>query len=82
VLNYTGDYLGTFSATPQRNIYRAERTIVNFGLGYQWKPAVSFFLDLTNAFNEPQRTYIGYESRVQRVIYTGQAVVFGVNGRF
>ena len=81
-LNYTGNYLATFSATPQRNIYRAERTIVNFGLGYQWKPAVSFFLDLANAFNEPQQAYIGYESRQQRVINTGQAVTFGVNGRF
>ena len=81
-LNYTGNYLGTFSATPQRNIYRTERTIVNFGLGYRWKPAVSLFLDLTNAFNEPQKTYIGYENRTQRVIYTGQAVTFGLNGRF
>ncbi len=81
-LNYTGHYLGTFSATPQRNIYRAERTMVNFGAGYQWTPAVSFFLDLTNAFNEPQRTYLGYENRTQRVIRTGQAVTFGVNGRF
>ncbi len=81
-LNYTGNYLNTFSATPQRNIYRHERTIVNFGVGYQWKPAISFFLDLTNAFNEPQKTYIGYENRMQRVIHTGQAVVFGINGRF
>ena len=81
-LNYTGNYLATFSATPQRNIYRAERTIVNFGLGYQWKPAVSFFLDLANAFNEPQQAYIGYENRQQRVINAGQAVTFGVNGRF
>ena len=82
VLNYTGNYLNTFSVTQHRNIYRAERTIVNFGVGYQWKPAVSFFLDLTNAFNEPQETYIGFENRRQRVIHTGQAVVFGINGRF
>ena len=81
-LNYTGNYLATFSATPQRNIYRAERTIVNFGFGYQWKPAVSLFLDLANAFNEPQQAYIGYENRQQRIIRTGQAVTFGVNGRF
>ncbi len=38
--------------------------------------------DGTNIFNEPQKTYIGYEHRPQRLIYTGQAVVFGVNGRF
>ncbi len=82
VLNYTGNYLNTFSATPQRNIYRSERTIVNLSAGYQWNPSVSFFLDVTNIFNEPQKTYIGYENRTQRVIYTGQAVVFGINGRF
>jgi iron complex outermembrane receptor protein len=81
-LNYTGNYLNTFNVAQHRNIYRHERTIVNFGAGYQWKPAVSFFLDLTNAFNEPQKTYIGYENRTQRVIHTGQAVVFGINGRF
>lgn len=81
-LNYTGNYLNTFNVVQQRNIYRAERTIVNVGAGYQWKPAVSFFLDVTNIFNEPQKTYIGYEHRQQRLIHTGQAVVFGVNGRF
>lgn len=80
--NYTGNYLNTFSTTPQRNIYRAERELVNAGMSYQWKPSVSFFLDVTNIFNEPQRTYIGYESRLQRIIYAGQAITFGVNGRF
>lgn len=80
--NYTGNYLNTFSATPQRNIYRAERELVNAGVSYQWRPDVSFFLDVSNVFNEPQRTYIGYEDRLQRIIYVGQAVTFGINGRF
>jgi len=82
LLNYTGDYLATFSATPQRNIYRFERTIVNTGLSYQWKPSLSFFLDVSNITNEPQKTYIGFKDRPQRTIYTGQAVTFGINGRF
>lgn len=82
LLNYTGNYLNTFNATPQRNIYREERTIVNFGASYQWKPSLSFFVDVTNAFNEPQKTYIGYEDRPQRIIHTGQALVFGISGRF
>jgi iron complex outermembrane receptor protein len=82
LLNYTGDYLATFSATPQCNIYRRERTIVNTGVTYQWTPAVSLFLDVSNISNEPQKTYIGYQNRQQRVIYTGQAITFGVNGRF
>ena len=80
--NYTGNYLNTFSTTPQRNIYRAERELVNAGVSYSWRPNVSFFLDVTNLFNEPQRTYIGYEDRLQRIIHVGQAVTFGINGRF
>lgn len=82
LLNYTGDYLATFSATPQRNIYRRERTIVNTGVSYQWTPTVSLFLDVANISNEPQKTYIGFKNRQQRVIYTGQAITFGVSGRF
>jgi TonB-dependent receptor len=82
LLNYTGEYLATFSATPQRNIYREERTIVNTGISYEWRPSLSFFCDVSNIFNEPQRTYIGLPSRPQRVIYTGQALTFGISGRF
>jgi TonB-dependent receptor len=80
--NFTGDYLNTFSATPQRNIYRAERKLVNAGVAFQWRPSVSFFLDVTNVFNEPQSTYLWVKDRPQRVIYAGQAVTFGLNGRF
>lgn len=80
--NYTGDYLNNDATTPQRRIYRKERTIVNFGAYYDLRPEVRFFCDLTNAFNEPQALYIGNESRTQRLIYTGQAITFGISGRF
>lgn len=80
--NYTGNYLNTFNATPQRNLYRAERELVNTGVSYQWRPSVSFFLDVANVFNEPQRLYIGYQDRTQRIIRAGTSLTFGVTGRF
>jgi len=82
LFNYTGDYLNTFSATPQRNIYRAERKLVNAGVAYEWRPSLSFFIDVTNIFNEPQQTYLWTKDRPQRIIYAGQSVTFGINGRF
>jgi iron complex outermembrane receptor protein len=80
--NYTGDYLATPNATLHRNLYRQARTIVNTGVTYQWSPAVSLFCDVSNVFNEPQITYLYLESRPQRIIYAGQALTFGLNGRF
>jgi TonB-dependent receptor len=82
LVNYTGDYLATFNAAPQRNVYREERIIVNTGVSYQWKPSVSLFCDVSNLFNEPQITYLYLEERPQRIIHAGQALTFGVSGRF
>jgi iron complex outermembrane receptor protein len=82
LLNYTGDHLATDSTTPHRRIYRQARTIVNFGGYYDLRPEVRLFCDLSNAFNKPQATYIGFEHRPQRTIYTGQTLTFGVSGRF
>jgi hypothetical protein len=55
---------------------------VNTGVSYQWRPSVSFFLDVANVFNEPQRLYIGYQDRTQRIIHAGTSLTFGVSGRF
>ncbi|MDO8542290.1 MAG: TonB-dependent receptor [Opitutaceae bacterium] len=82
LVNYTGNYLATFNAAPQRNVFRKERTIVNTGLSYQWKPSVTFFCDVSNLFNEPQMTYLHLESRPQRIIHAGQSFTFGISGRF
>jgi iron complex outermembrane recepter protein len=82
LFNYTGNYLATFNDAVQRRIFREERKIVNAGVSYRWRPSLSFFCDFSNLFNEPQRTYIGYESRPQRIIHAGQTMTFGINGRF
>ena len=82
LFNYTGDYLATYAAALQRRVYRAERKIVNVGVSYRWKPTVSLFCDVSNVFNERQMTYYWLESRPQRIIHAGQAMTFGINGRF
>lgn len=82
LVNYTGNYLATFNAALQRNVYRKARTIVNTGVSYEWKPAISFFCDVSNVFNEPQVTYLWLEERPQRIIHAGQALTFGISGRF
>ena len=80
--NYTGDYLLTPNASVFKNIYRKDRTIVNAGVAYAWKPAVTFFCDVSNVFNEPQINYMYVESRPQRIIFNGPTLTFGVSGRF
>ena len=51
LVNYTGDYLQTYSATAAwRNLYRFKRTIVNLGLSYQIRPALSLTCDVSRAF--------------------------------
>lgn len=46
---------------------------------------MNFFVDLANVFNEPQ-TYSrgpqGYEDRLERSMYNGTAISFGVSGTF
>lgn len=82
LLNYTGDYLSSDATAQHRRVYRDARTIVNFGAYFDLRPELRLFCDLTNAFNEPQFSYIGFKNRPQRVIYTGQTLSFGISGRF
>lgn len=82
LVSYTSGYLGTDAAQLQRRIFRDARTVVNAGLSYELRPALNFFCDVTNLFNEPQRTYRGFETRLERIIYNGPALSLGVTGRF
>jgi TonB-dependent receptor len=82
-INYVGHYLDGFNAAnPALNIYRGTRTIVNVGVAYQVRPAVSLSIDVANIFNESQSFYRGYFTRLQSRIIPGSAVTFGVSGRF
>ena len=83
LVNYTGDYLQTYSSTATwRNLYRFKRTLVNLGLSYQIRPAVSLTCDIANLFNEPQALYLGSKDRMQSTIINGITITGGLSGRF
>ena len=82
-VNYTGNYITAYNATsPARNNYLRSRTITNVGIAYQFRPALSFTIDVTNLFDEPQVFYRGYRDRMQSTLITGTTITFGVAGRF
>ncbi len=81
--NFTGEYITSFNAaSPGLRLYRESMKTVNVGVGYQYKPTVSFSLDVANLFNEPQVFYRGFKGRTQRTIVNFVTVTAGVNGRF
>ena len=51
-------------------------------LGYQWRPAVSFSLDVNNLTNAPQSAYLGIRDRMEFTLFGGTTITAGVNGRF
>lgn len=81
-VNYTGNYLITYSADRSRLIYGAPRTTTNAGLSYEFSPGVTVFCDLQNLFNPPSYNYRLYRERPQRVYSYYSAISMGVKGRF
>jgi TonB-dependent receptor len=83
VANRTGEYISSFTAnSPGRNLYVRPRMIVNAGLAYQYKPWLSFTLDVANIFNEPQEWYRGIPDQMAEFRIPGTTITFGVSGRF
>ncbi|WP_414661749.1 TonB-dependent receptor [Horticoccus sp. 23ND18S-11] len=83
VANRTGEYINAFTATGSgRNQYTVARTIVNVGVAYQYRPWLSFSMDVGNIFNEPQVFYRGIADQISEVRIPGTSVTFGVSGRF
>lgn len=81
--NFTGEHITAFNATnPELSQYRFSMKTVNLGLSYAYRPWMNFSVDLANAFNEPQRFYIGYKDRVRRTIVNFVPVTISMNGRF
>ncbi len=80
--NYFGPALWTYNASAGRLQYRDSRNTVNLGFSYRHSRGMNFFVDFTNLFNEPQTYYGTYASRLERAIYNGTAVSFGVSGSF
>ena len=83
IINYTGESITEFTdGSPARNRYLASRTVVNAGLGWQYRPSVSFSIDVNNLTNAPQSAYRGVSDRMQFKLFGGTTITAGVNGRF
>ncbi|HEY1108203.1 MAG TPA: TonB-dependent receptor, partial [Opitutaceae bacterium] len=81
--NRVGDYISAFTeASPGRNQYVRSRTVVNAGLAYQWRPSVSFAVDVQNIFNAPQQFYRGIPDQMSEYRIPGTTITFSVSGRF
>ncbi len=81
--NFTGEHITSYSATsPALNLWRTDRNTVNWGMAYQYRPTLSFTVDVANVFNEPQVLYAGFGNRIQDIINNFVTVTVGVSGRF
>ncbi len=81
--NHVGSYITSYNATsPGYSAYRFAYRTVNLGVTWQLRPAVQLTADVSNLFNEPQRTYRGFSDRMSGTIINGTSLSFGVNGRF
>jgi TonB-dependent receptor len=83
IVNYTGESITDFTeGSPARSRYLFSRTVINAGLGWQWRPAVNFSLDVNNLTNAPQAAYRGVRDQLQFKLFGGTTITAGVNGRF
>ena len=81
--NFTGEYITSLNTTnPALSQYRYSMKTVNVGVGYQYRPALNFSVDVANLLNEPQEWYVGYKNRLRRHIENFVTVTVGMNGRF
>ena len=81
--NHVGSYITSYNATsPGYSAYRFAYRTVNLGVTWQLRPAVQLTADVSNVFNEPQRSYRGFSDRMSGTVINGTSLSFGVNGRF
>jgi len=82
-LNRTGEFINAYTATGSgRNQYTLQRTVVNVGAAYQFRPSVSLSVDVGNIFNEAQVFYRGISDNISEYRIPGITVTVGVSGRF
>jgi len=83
IVNYTGSYITDYAdGTPARNRYLFSRTVINAGIGYQLRPAVTLSLDVSNLTDAPQSAYRGIPDQMQFKLFGGTTITAGINGRF
>ena len=82
-VNYTGDYVTTYSAaSAARSLYVRSRTMVNASLGFELWPNLSLTCDVANLTNAHQVQYRGIPDQMALDRNSGTAITFGVAGRF
>jgi TonB-dependent receptor len=83
IVNHTGESITEFTeGQPARSRYLSSRTVINAGVGYQFRPSLTFSVDVNNLTNSPQSAYRGVPDRMQFKLFGGTTVTAGVNGRF
>jgi TonB-dependent receptor len=83
IVNYTGESITDYDeVSPARNRYLFSRTVINAGIGYQWRPAVTFAIDVNNITDAPQAAYRGIPDQMQFKLFGGTTITAGINGRF
>jgi len=83
IVNHTGSFLNARSAvSPALHRYWFDRTVIHAGIGYQWKPSVTFSVDVNNLTDAPQSAYRGVKEHMQFKLYGGTTITAGVSGRF
>ena len=83
IVNYVGESITEFTdGSPARSRFLKARTVTNVGIGYQFRPTLSFTIDVNNLTNAPQAAYRGYPDRMQFKLYGGTTITAGINGRF
>ena len=60
----------------------ARATVINAGIGWQFRPGATLSIDVNNLTNAPQSAYRGWKDNMQFKLFGGTAVTVGVNGRF
>ncbi len=80
--NFTGDYITNYTAASVgRNRYRYGYDSVNVGVAYQYRPSLSFTIDVANLTNAAQRFYRGIPDQMKTTIINGSTITFGANVR-
>lgn len=81
-MNYTGEHLWQFSATPSNNIFRKKFVTYGAGVSYRFRPNVTASIDVSNITNEGLEYYAIYEDRLRRRFKFGSTINVGLSGTF
>lgn len=79
--NHAGKYLTTFNANQAALLYRMARSTVDIKTRYTLSKRFDVYIDVDNAFSEPDRASVYYTGRPQDMFKMSPQFNLGVNGR-